>query len=188
MNRPDSTVLKDEEAARRVQSGDRESFGLLVERYEAKLTRYGRRFLSRKEDITDIVQDVFISAYQNMQSFDASQRFNPWIYRIAHNAFVNALRKNERTPIGIDFDTLISHPVYDDPAESEREQRDMRTMIDRGLEKLKPKYREVLVLHYLEELSYKDIADVLSVPQGTVGVRLRRAKEALAGHFKKETI
>ena len=169
----------DETIAKRVQAGDTEIFGVLVDRYEAKLLRYGRKFLARQEDIQDIVQDVFVSTYQNIQGFDASQRFSPWIYRIAHNAFVNGLRKKERGPLIIDFDTLISHPVYDDPAESEREQKDMRILIDKGMESLSPKYREVLVLHYFEEMSYKDMADVLQVPQGTIGVRLKRAKEAL---------
>lgn len=171
--------LSDEEVAKSVQRGDTEMFGILVDRFESKLSRYGRKFLARQEDIEDIVQDVFVSTYQNMQSFDTSQRFSPWIYRIAHNAFVNGLRRKDRAPLLVDFDTLISHAVYDDPAESEREQKDMRTLIDRGMENLTPNYREVLVLHYFEEMSYKDIADVLQVPQGTVGVRLKRAKEAL---------
>lgn len=169
----------DELLAGRVQAGDKEAFGELVDRYEGKLTRYGRRFLSRQEDIEDIVQDAFVSAYQNIQSFDVAQKWSPWLYRIAHNAFVNALRKRERSPLFIDFDTLVSHPAYDDPALSERDQRDMRVLLDRGLEKLAPKYREVLALYYFDEMSYKDIAEVLQVPQGTVGVRLRRAKEAL---------
>ncbi len=175
--------LSDEEIAKKVQEGDIEVFGVLVDRYEQKLLRYGRKFLSGKEDIVDIVQDVFVSVYQNIQSFDTSQRLSPWIYRICHNAFVNALRKNEHRPIAIDFDTLISHPAYEDPAAFEREQKDMRALIDRGLETLPSKYREVLVLHYFEEMSYKDIADILQIPTGTVGIRLSRAKQAL-----KETI
>jgi len=79
--------------------GDIEVFGILLDRYEQKLSRYGKKFLSRKEDIEDIVQDVFVSAYQNIQSFDSTQRWSPWIYRIAHNALVNALRKKGRSPI-----------------------------------------------------------------------------------------
>jgi len=175
----------DEEIARTIQQGDREVFGVLVERYEEKLLRYGKRFLARKEDITDIVQDVFVSAYQNLQNFDTTKRFSPWIYRIAHNAFINGLRRNERSAIPIDFDTLLSHPVYEDPAESEREQNEMRALIDRGMEKIAPKYREVLVLHYFEELSYKDIAEILQIQAGTVGIRLRRGKEALGKHIKE---
>lgn len=169
----------DEVCARHVQQGDADAFGVLVERYEGKLLRYGKKFLSRQEDIEDIVQDAFVSAYQNIRSFDTTQRFSPWMYRIAHNAFVNSLRKGERGPRFIDFDTLVSHPVYEDPSIAERERADMRIQIDRGLGRLAPKYREVLALHYFEDMAYKDIAEVLQVPVGTVGIRLKRAKEAL---------
>lgn len=174
----------DEVVAAMVQEGDQEAFGILLDRYEKKLSRYGRKFLSRKEDIQDIVQDVFVSAYQNIQSFDTSQRFSPWIYRIAHNALVNALRKKERSPISIDLDTLIYHPIYEDGKESEREQEEMKKLIEQGLEKLPPKYREVLILHYYEDMPYKDIADILQVPAGTVGIRLKRAKERLREDIK----
>lgn len=169
----------DEELAGRVQAGDKEAFGAIVDRYETKLLRYGRKFLARQEDIEDIVQDAFVSAYQNIQSFDTAQRLSPWLYRIAHNAFVNALRKHSRAPLLVDWDALVAHPAYEDPAVGERDQRDMRKDLDRGLERLSPKYREVLALYYFEELSYKDIAEVLRVPPGTVGIRLKRAKEAL---------
>jgi RNA polymerase sigma-70 factor (ECF subfamily) len=177
--------LSDEEIALRVQRGDTNAFGALVERYEKKLLRYGTKFLPRHEDIEDIVQDVFMSCYQNIQSFDSSQRFSPWIYRIAHNAFVNGLRKNSRNPLQfIDFDTLVSHPVYEDPALREREEEEMKKMIENGLERISPKYREVLILYYLEDISYKEIADILEVPTGTVGIRIRRGKEALKAAYK----
>ena len=170
----------DEEAVARVQKGDADAFGTLVERYEAKLLRYGRKFLSAHEDIQDIVQDVFISAYQNIQSFDLKQRFSPWIYRIAHNAFVNEYRKRKRSPIVfVDFDTLISHPTYVDPKHAEAEQEEIKQMIDKSLEGISEKYREVLILYYVEDLSYKEIAEILQVPTGTVGIRIKRAKEAL---------
>ncbi len=180
------TDENDETIAKRVQAGETDAYGELVVRYEAKLLRYGRKFLARDEDRQDIVQDVFISAYQNIQSFDTTQRFSPWIYRIAHNAFVNEIRKNERRPIlPFDFDTVIPHVAYEDPAESEREQKDMRTYLERGLGNISSKYREVLVLHYFEDMAYKDIADILQVPQGTVGIRLKRAKEALRAQYKE---
>lgn len=176
----------DEQVATLVQQGDQEAFGTLVERYEAKLTRYGKKFLSRHEDIQDIVQDVFLSAYQNLQGFDAAKKFSPWIYRIAHNAFVNALRKQSYRPQLLpDFDTLLSYHVAEDPMHSERERREMAQMIEKGLEGLAPKYREALVLHFLEELSYKEIAEVLQIPQGTVGIRIMRAKEALRRTYER---
>jgi RNA polymerase sigma-70 factor (ECF subfamily) len=173
-------TASDEAVARLVQQGDTNSFGLLVERYEEKLLRYGRKFLKTHEDIEDIVQDVFISAYQNIQSFDTGQRFSPWIYRVAHNAFVNALKKHSKSPlVFVDLDTLVSHPTWEDPRALEEEEKEMRLMIEKGLEELPPKYREVLILYYLEEIPYKEIADILEVPVSTVGIRIRRGKEAL---------
>lgn len=179
----------DEQFAQRVQQGEATAFGPLVERYEPKLLRYGRKFLPTHEDIQDVVQDVFLSSYQNIQSFDVSQKFSPWIYRIAHNAFINGLKKQSRNPLHlIDFDTLVAHTAYEDPAPLERDQEEMRTLIEKGLEKLQPKYREVLILYYLEELPYKEIADILQVPTGTIGIRIKRAKESLKKMYEKMNI
>lgn len=176
----------DEALAKRLQQGDKSVFIFFMQRYESKLLRYGRKFLPRHEDIQDIVQEVFLSAYENIRSFDTDQKFSPWIYRIAHNAFVNELKKNIRNPLLlIDFDTFLPHIVYNDPDETERERADMRVWIDKGLEEISPKYREVLILHYLEELSYQEIADVLRVPVSTIGVRLKRGKEALRAAYEK---
>ncbi|MDB5266832.1 MAG: sigW [Parcubacteria group bacterium] len=172
--------LADEELVSMVQKGDTHPFGALVERFEPKLLRYGRKFLATPEDIEDAVQDVFISVYKNIQSFDLGQKFSPWIYRIAHNAFVNALKKHSRNPFQfMDFDVLVSHAVDDDPVRKEEEQKEMRQMIDAHLERLQPKYREVLILYYLEDMQYKEIGDILEVPTSTVGIRIKRAKDAL---------
>lgn|GEM_PF-128611 len=174
------TAQTDEAIATRVQGGESELFGMLMERYESKLVRYGRKFLSNPDNIDDIVQDVFISAYQNIKSFDAARRFSPWIYRIAHNAYVNALKKNSRMPITLfDFDALVSHTPYEDPAEFVREQKDIRTMLDDCMDKIPAKYKEILLLRYFEDMDYKEIADILSIPVGTVSIRLKRGREAL---------
>lgn len=181
-----SSELTDEELAGEVQRGNIELFGVLMERYQEKITRYGNKFLSSRENIEDVVQEVFIKAYENIQSFDATQKFSPWIYRIAHNTYINALKKSERGPLYLfDFDTLISHTVVADPIEKEREQTEIKKIVDKGLDELEPKYREILVLYYLEELSYKEISDVLHIPIGTVGIRLSRAKEMLRQTYKK---
>lgn len=172
----------DEQLALRAQHGDTEAFGELVERFEPKLLRYGRKFLSGREDIEDITQEVFIKAYQNIQEFDVTRRFSPWIYRIAHNAFTNALRARSRNPVrffGFEFDTFVPHASEAVTQETEYEQHEIRALIERGLSQISPAYAEVLILYYLEELRYEQIAEVLRVPVGTVGVRLQRARIAL---------
>lgn len=90
-----TTELTDEQLALAVQRGDAESFGRLVERYQAKMLRYAYKFLLAGNS-EDAVQEVFIKTYQNINSFDAAQRFSPWIYRIAHNEFINHLKKSGR--------------------------------------------------------------------------------------------
>jgi len=176
----DLSQKTDEELAFLVQGNNNDAFGVLMDRYQPKLLRYGRKFLTRDEHIEDAVQDIFIKTYKNMKGYDAARKFSPWIYRIAHNAFVNTLRDRSRDPVTyFDLDALVVHPSYEfDPAEEEDKKR-MTELVSRGLQSLTPSYREVLILYYLEDLSYQEIADVLHIPTGTVGVRLRRAKEVL---------
>ncbi|HTR18485.1 MAG TPA: RNA polymerase sigma factor [Candidatus Paceibacterota bacterium] len=170
----------DEIVATRVQQGDSEAFGELVERYEDKLMRYARKFLRDPDDAKDIVQEVFIKAYENIQSFDATRRFSPWIYRIAHNEFVNAIKKRARGPVfGIDLDVVFPHLAAGETADDQALERDTKEILEQCLDELDPKYREPLVLYYFEGLSYKDMADVLRIPMSTVGVRLARGKASL---------
>ena len=177
----------DEALAALVQGKNEAAFGVLMHRYQPKLLRYGRKFLSQSAPIEDVVQEVFIKMYQNIQSFDATRPFSPWLYRIAHNQFVNALRTHSRLPfITVDLDLFSAHSAYEiDPAGDE-EREETKSLIDRGLEALSPIYREVLVLYYLENLGYQEIADVLHAPVGTVGIRLRRAREALKKYVAGE--
>jgi RNA polymerase sigma-70 factor (ECF subfamily) len=173
-------TLSDENLAVLVQKGDKEMFAILIERYEKKLLRYGKKFLSDPENLTDLMQDIFAKVYENLRDFDPSRSFSSWIYRIAHNIFVNALKKQQGSRlVFIDFDTFAAHPIYEDPLETEKEEKETQKMIREDLEKIDSKYREIIILHYFEELSYKEISDVLRVPLGTVSIRMKRAKEIL---------
>ncbi len=178
----------DEQIAARVQQGDSETFGELIERYSAKLMRYARKFLLDPDDAKDIVQDIFIKTYENIQSFDASRRFSPWIYRIAHNEFVNSLKKRRasRTVFTIDFDTLFPHLTAAETADSATLERDMRETLERYLKRLDAKYREPVILYYLESMDYKEISEILQIPVSTVGVRLARARTMLQKLSKNE--
>ncbi len=178
--------LSDEQLVAQVQAGDKEQFGLLVGRYQARLQRYGRKFLREPELIEDAVQEVFLKAYRHLQSFNPSLKFSSWIYRIAHNVFVSTLGREARQPFRFfDFDTLLARGAGSEPETAPEHRREMKEMAEQGLEQLNPKYREVLILYYLEELSYQEISDVLQVPLATVGVRLRRAREALKAVYHR---
>ncbi len=180
------TDKTDEAIAKEVQNGNAHVFGDLVERYEAKLLRYAKRFLFGYEDAEDQVQEVFIKAYSNIQSFDTSRSFNSWIYRIAHNEFINAIKKKGREPLSFfDPDTLFPHPTDPKQADHEVKTNELRSMLDSCLDRLDPKYREPLVLYYYEEQDYQEIADIMHIPTSTVGIRLRRGKQQLQDVYKK---
>ena len=178
--------LSDEDLATLVQKGDETAFAALMDRYTPKLLRYGRRLISRENNIGDTVQDVFVTVYKNIQDFDATRHFSPWIYRIAHNAFVDVIRKKAKEPLPVfDFDKIVPHPAYEDPLAVEKEREEIRVILEKGLNELPPPYREIIDLYYFENFSYKEITDILHIPIGTIGIRLSRAREALKKKFPK---
>jgi len=176
----------DEQLSELVKQNDERAFAVLIDRYEAKLLRYGRKFLSDRDDIEDMVQTVFIKTYQNIRDFDSTRRFSPWIYRIAHNVFVNALRDKARSPIvSLDLDLLVHHPIDEESMKAETRE-EIKNEIGAGLQKLPSAYREIVTFYYFEELEYQAISDILRIPVGTVGVRLRRARHMLRKYLDKE--
>jgi len=170
----------DEEIVEGVKQGDKELFGVLVERYEGKMLRYARRFLFDEDESRDLAQNVFVKAYMNIRGFDEKKRFSPWIYRIAHNEFVNGLKKKSRDPVRFfDPDLIFPHPVAEGSLEEDMDRNVMRGILDRNFKALELKYREPLSLHYFEEMEYRQIAEVLRIPVSTVGVRILRGKKLL---------
>lgn len=173
--------LTDEEIVVLVQNGNKDAYGHIISRFEPKIKRYAYRFFRDKEDIIDTVQDVFIKAYVNLQSFNPEMRFNPWIYRIAHNEFVNKIAwKSIRKFIPIDSDELIPLALSA-PEDVMRDalQGDEKRIMEEHLSKLDDKYKTPIILFYYDQLSYEEISDILQIPPNTVGVRIKRGKDKL---------
>ncbi len=175
----DNIAQTDENIASLVQMGDIDAFGILINRYQGKIMRYGNKFLSRYEDRQDSVQDVFLRAYENIQSFNTKQRFSPWIYRIAHNIFVNVIKKHGREKLSFfEPDSFFAKSLPDD-SKDQYEFSQLGNDMDKALSLLSPKYREPIVLYYFEQKDYKEIAEILHISISTVGVRISRAKKQL---------
>ena len=137
--------LSDEELVKLVQKKDESAFAKLMERYTGKLLRYGSRLIPREDNIGDIVQDVFVTVYQNIQDFDSTRKFSPWIYRIAHNAFIDVVRKKSKEPIHLfDFDKMVPHPVYEDSSIKEKEDEETCVLLKTGLKSLSSSYKEII--------------------------------------------
>lgn len=181
----DKNTATDEEVASQVQQGEISAFAEIMRRYQDKLIRYGYRFLPQANDVEDVVQEVFLKTYTNFQSYNPKQKFSSWIYRIAHNNFIDVVRarKNEPVPF-FDPDELWPHPIALDDQAKETDNKILRQQLDACLNDVELKYREPLALRYYEDLSYSEIGDILHLPAGTVSVRIKRGLERLATQYR----
>jgi RNA polymerase sigma-70 factor (ECF subfamily) len=172
--------LSDEELVKLSIKKDR-YYLYLMKRYENKLSRYIRRLLiCSDEDVEDILQEVFIKVYQNLNSFDTKQKFSSWIYRITHNEVISLHRKIKARPSVVSFDKdfdIFQFLPDQTNLEREAEKTINNQEVHMILNKLKPKYRNVLILKYLEEKNYNEISYILRKPKGTVATLINRAKK-----------
>ena len=178
-----SADATDEEIVRRALL-DKEAFGVLIERYEGKLSRYCERLgVGVREDREDILQNAFVKAYRNLNSFDLTLTFSSWMYRITHNEVMTFFRsKHARPQVTLDGEnesliTELRDPSSDTAALAEL--RLSRSELEKAFAVLDPQYRDALVLRFFEERSYAEMSDILKVPMGTVSTLLYRAKRAL---------
>jgi len=171
---------------------DQENFIYLIKRYEHRLSAYIARLTKASaEDIEDILQDVFIKVYQNLNDFDKDLKFSSWIYRITHNQVISHYRKMQSRPEGSNIeieDSVLENFASDIDPTSNMDKKLLRREIDRILDKLDRKYREVLVLKYFEEKDYNEMSDILKKPVGTIGTLLNRAKKLFQEQALKEKV
>jgi RNA polymerase sigma-70 factor (ECF subfamily) len=173
----------------RLSLENKENFYYLIERYQQRLERYIHRLTNIGfDEAQDILQDIFIKAYRNLNGFDQNLSFSSWIYRIAHNEIINYYYRNKKriqlTVSENNKDDIIhlSELINDDPDSHEQLIAEERgNEIRQLLAQLPKKYSEVLILYFLEELSYNEISDVLRKPPGTVATLINRGK----AKFKK---
>jgi len=165
-------------------------FLCLMKRYEEKLTGYIRRFTYlEEEDIEDIVQDSFINAYLHLNDCDCNLKFSSWLYRIVHNQAINFIKKHKqsmRVNIDENQDEFVDWLVADTDIEKETIAKHFNDYVKTVLDKLKPEYKEVLVLKLFEEKDYQEISDILQKPMGTVATLLSRAKIQFRKIYEKE--
>ena len=171
---------------------DQDCFLYLARRYEKQLLRYIKR-ISRlnQEEAEDILQDVFINVYQNLNSFDNNLKFSSWIYRITHNQVISHYRKVKARPEyyqGELNEDILNNLASDLDIVKDVDNQYLRQEIDKILPKLDFKYREVLVLKFLEEKDYREISDILKKPIGTVATLINRAKKKFKEELEKINI
>jgi len=173
--------LDDPELVRRARAGDAESFGVLVERYQARILRLVRGMVP-EHDAPDVAQEAFLKAFRKLPDFDERSRFYTWLYRIASNAALD-WRKRERYRRHGD---LPETAEGEDAVPSEQpgpgtasQHHELGRAIDRAVAALPDHYHQIVVLREVQGLSYEEIAETLQISKGTVESRLFRARERL---------
>ncbi len=178
----DNTQLADRALVNAALSS-RDAYGAVVRRFEAPLRRYVRRLLGQQvASADDVLQEAFIKAYMNLNDYDPTRPFGPWIYRIAHNEAISHLRKLKSGPQPLpqaDADAILERIAEPDDPASLHGRKNATAQLRRALDRLHPKYRYILTLRYLEEQSYDEISDILQLPPGTVATLLRRGLDRL---------
>jgi RNA polymerase sigma-70 factor (ECF subfamily) len=154
--------------------GDRHAFDELVDRYEGPLFSAAYRITGSVEDAMDATQNAFVNAYEKLHTFDPSYRFFSWIYRIAINQSLNLVgRRRDQT--AFDDDTPAAEPNPSEVFES----TEIRGHLKKALFELEPHYRTVIVLKHLDGFSYREISELLDIPEKTVKSRLFTARQKL---------
>jgi RNA polymerase sigma-70 factor (ECF subfamily) len=172
---------------------EQSSFGFIVERYESKLRRYVNRLGVRNaEDQLDVLQDIFIKVYKNLNSFDTSLSFSSWIYRIAHNEAISWYRKHNVRPeghlIANGEEVLGFISNTEDTPDIIFDRTINAKNLNLALNKIDKKYCEVLILRYFEHKEYEEISDILKIPIGSVGTLIHRGKKQLFNALNHEAV
>jgi len=163
--------LSERELIELVKKGSREAYQKIVSRYMKKAYYIALSYVHNHQDALDISQESFIKAFRKIKSFSTQKPFFPWFYKLMKNLCLDHLRRRSR----VKEIPLEGIPVL----EEEREDREMKEVLWRGIERLPFEQREIVILRYFQQLSYSEIAEMTEKPIGTVMSSLYYAKKRL---------
>jgi RNA polymerase sigma-70 factor (ECF subfamily) len=189
---PDS----DEQLLARLRAGECELFGTLVRRYERELFGYLRRYLGDDDLADDVFQNTFVQVYRKIKQYEPGRPARPWLYAIATNQAIDALRRrNRRADQRADAVTAPDEegqarplfellPASGDAPPDAADRTEQRELVRAAVERLPDLLRQVVLLAYFQGLKYRDVADALDIPVGTVKSRLHAALAKLTEDWK----
>lgn len=166
--------------------GDESAYRKLVDKYERALFYHILKMVKDREQVEDLVQESFVKAFDNLNSYSTNYAFSTWLYRIATNHTIDYLRKKKLQTLSIDEpvktrDGDMQMQLRDEAAETDRNiiRSQRQKIVQNAIDDLPEKYRKVIEMRHMEEKSYKEIAKVLDLPLGTVKAHIFRARELL---------
>ncbi|MFH1502228.1 MAG: sigma-70 family RNA polymerase sigma factor [Candidatus Eisenbacteria bacterium] len=182
----------EEELIARAVGGDQHAYGVLVERYSDFVYTVVLRVVGSAEDAEDVAQEAFVRAHRALPRFRGDSKFSSWLYRIAVNRALTHLKRRSRRPATVEMTMsprveaeVRSHRAAEDPERLVLTE-EFRARVRDAVATLPPRYRAAVTLFYLEERSYKEVADALGVPMGTLKTHLHRARAMLRRELADE--
>ena len=180
--------LTDLELIESALAGGEHGFEQLVRRYQRPITGYIFRMLGDYEASLDVAQEVFIKVYNSLSRYSSDYKFSTWLYRIAHNAAIDHMRRNSFNPQSLETENAegayqLQIECPKPSPEQDRERSEWRNEIRAVVRRLPAAYRELILLRHSQDLSYDEIAAVTGLPLGTVKNRLFRAREMMREIF-----
>ena len=173
----DYIVADDRQLARLVLGGDTAAFEYLFDRYRDAIHRLFLQRTGNTEDADDLLQETFIKVYMNLHRYSPEYTFGQWLYTIARNTFIDYVRKRQDD---LPIDERFAAPASNAPTPEESViNLQQRSQIEHYLERLAPRYRQLILMRFFEEYSYEEIAAKLSLPLGTVKTQIHRAREQM---------
>ena len=175
--------MSESQIIQEILSGNTNVYKQLVDKYRQMVFRTAMGFVHSKEDAEDIAQDVFLKAYTSLASFQGTSEFSTWLYRIALNTSINFANKNKFKRFLVDMETAVFslfHRVSEEEnALSKMEEEERKQAIKKAMDGLNEKQRTAFVLSKYEDLSQKQIAEIMQLSEGAVEQFLQRAKSNL---------
>ncbi|WP_332699043.1 RNA polymerase sigma factor SigW [Halalkalibacter lacteus] len=171
---------------REVRKGDQQAFSEIVDLYKDKVYQVAYRMVGNMHEAQDVAQEAFLRAYTNIDRFDINRKFSTWLFRIATNVAIDRLRKKKpdfhlqdevQGAGGLTFESQLA--ADEERPEDQVVTMEMQEWVQHEINQLPPKYRTAIILKYLEDLSIKEISEILDIPSSTVKTRIHRGREAL---------
>ncbi len=178
-------TLSDERLVELSLDGDEEAFGVLVRRYQRRLTAFLGQLVGDLELARELSQEAFVRAWGALDRFDPRYRFSTWLFRIAHNLGIDQLRRRRLQTVSLyrtdseGGEVEVVVPDLDKDPLGHLENRALAAELRQVIEELRPEYRELVLLRHFAGLSYQEIADIKEMPLGTVKNKLFRAHSVL---------
>lgn len=185
-------TIDDAALVKETLKGSEDAFRELVERYQRPIYRLIVRMLRDPARAEDLAQEVFLRAYTHLATYDRKRKFSSWLFKIAHNLTIDALRRGSLPTVPLDQEAKDQDGAIREVADPNApsgvrrvERSDLRSELERALTALRPSYREVILLRFVEGLSYEEISQATGMPLGTMKTQLHRARRELQEEMRR---